>query len=31
VKWTFLNLAYTTGVAWGMAFIVYQGGRILGF
>jgi ferrous iron transport protein B len=31
MKWALLNVFYTTGVAWGMAFIVYQGGRILGF
>ncbi|MCD6584327.1 MAG: ferrous iron transport protein B [Desulfobacteraceae bacterium] len=31
VKWTLFNIAFTTGVAWGMSFIVYQGGRLLGF
>ena len=31
VKWTLFNIAFTTGVAWGMSFVVYQGGRLLGF
>ena len=31
MKWTFFNLGYTTAVAWGMSFVVYQGGRLLGF
>jgi ferrous iron transport protein B len=31
VKWTLFNIAFTTGVAWSMSFIVYQGGRVLGF
>jgi len=30
-KWALFNIAFTTTVAWGMAFIVYQGGRLLGF
>jgi ferrous iron transport protein B len=30
-KWTVFNIVYTTAVAWIMAFIVYQGGRLLGF
>jgi ferrous iron transport protein B len=30
-KWTIFNIAYTTAVAWVMSFIVYQGGRLLGF
>jgi len=29
-KWALFNIAFTTTVAWGMAFIVYQGGRLLG-
>ena len=31
VKWTLFSIAFTTGVAWGMSFIVYQGGHLLGF
>jgi len=31
VKWTLFNIAFTTSVAWTMSFIVYQGGRLLGF
>lgn len=31
VKWTIFNIVFTTGVAWGMSFIVFQGGRLLGF
>jgi len=30
-RWMLLSIAYSTGVAWGMAFLVYQGGRLLGF
>ena len=30
-RWTALSVLYTTGVAWLMAFAVYQGGQILGF
>ncbi len=30
-RWAVFNIGYTTAVAWGMAFIIYQGGRILGF
>jgi ferrous iron transport protein B len=30
-KWAAFNIAYTTAVAWIMAFVVYQGGRLLGF
>jgi ferrous iron transport protein B len=30
-KWTIFNIAYTTAAAWITAFIVYQGGRLLGF
>ncbi|MCU0598228.1 MAG: ferrous iron transport protein B [Desulfobacterales bacterium] len=29
-KWAVFNILYTTAVAWIMAFIVYQGGRLLG-
>lgn len=29
-KWAFFAAAYTTGLAWIMAFIVYQGGLLLG-
>lgn len=31
MKWAFFNLGYTTAVAWGMSFVVYQGGLLLGF
>jgi hypothetical protein len=27
----FFSIGYSTTVAWGMAFVVYQGGRLLGF
>lgn len=30
-KWTFFLASYTTIIAWVSAFIVYQGGRMLGF
>nr|MBP7373364.1 ferrous iron transport protein B [Opitutaceae bacterium] len=29
-KWPLLQLAYMTVLAWGAAFVVYQGGRLLG-
>lgn len=29
-KWPIFSIAYTTGIAWVAAFIVYQGGRLLG-
>ncbi len=29
--WMFFSIGYSTTVAWGMAFVVYQGGRLLGF
>ncbi len=29
--WTFFTIFYMTGLAWGSAFIIYQGGRLLGF
>ncbi len=31
VKWTLFNIVFTTGVAWTMSFVVFQGGRLLGF
>jgi ferrous iron transport protein B len=31
VKWAVFNIVYTSSVAWVTAFIVYQGGRLLGF
>ena len=31
IKWTLFSIGYTTMVAWLMAFIVYNGGRLLGF
>lgn len=30
LKWMFFSIAYTTGVAWIMSFIVYNGGRLIG-
>jgi ferrous iron transport protein B len=30
-KWPLFMVAYTTGIAWILAFIVYQGGKLLGF
>ncbi|MGM0453728.1 MAG: ferrous iron transport protein B [Thermodesulfobacteriota bacterium] len=30
-RWMILSVVYTTGVAWLAAFVVYQGGRLLGF
>jgi ferrous iron transport protein B len=30
-RWMLFSIAYSTAVAWGMAFLVYQGGRLLGF
>jgi len=30
-RWAAFNVAYTTAVAWGMSFLIYQGGRMLGF
>ena len=29
-KWPLFMMVYTTGIAWIMAFIVYQGGKLLG-
>jgi ferrous iron transport protein B len=31
MKWTVFSVAYMTGVAWLLAFAVFQGGRLLGF
>nr|MDA3898118.1 ferrous iron transport protein B [Desulfobacteraceae bacterium] len=31
VKWSLFNIAFTTTLAWSMSFVVYQGGRLLGF
>ncbi|MFO7754107.1 MAG: ferrous iron transport protein B [Desulfobacteraceae bacterium] len=30
-RWAFFNLIYTTAVAWGLSFLVYQSGSLLGF
>jgi ferrous iron transport protein B len=30
-RWMFFSIAYSTTAAWAMAFVVYQGGRLLGF
>ena len=30
-KWMLFSIAYSTTVAWAMAFIVYQGGNLLGY
>jgi len=30
-KWTLITVSYQTSLAWLMAFIIYQGGRLLGF
>ncbi|MFH1427874.1 MAG: ferrous iron transport protein B [Patescibacteria group bacterium] len=30
-KWPLFMVGYTTAIAWMMAFIVYQGGRLIGF
>jgi ferrous iron transport protein B len=29
-KWTLITLSYQTGVAWFVAFLIYQGGRLFG-
>ena len=31
VKWAAFSIVYTTGVAWAMSFLVFQGGKLLGF
>jgi ferrous iron transport protein B len=30
-KWMFFSIAYSTSMAWVMAFLVYQGGNLLGY
>ncbi len=30
-QWAVFNLLYTTSVAWSLSFLVYQGGKLLGF
>jgi ferrous iron transport protein B len=30
-QWMFFSIGYSTTVAWAAAFLVYQGGRLLGF
>jgi ferrous iron transport protein B len=30
-RWMLFSIAYSTTVAWVMAFLVYQGGQLLGF
>ncbi len=30
-KWMFFSIAYSTVLAWVMAFVIYQGGRFLGY
>jgi ferrous iron transport protein B len=30
-RWMLFSIGYSTTVAWGMAFVVYHGGRLLGF
>jgi len=31
MRWMFFSIVYTTSVAWIVSFLVYQGGKILGF
>jgi ferrous iron transport protein B len=31
VKWSLFNIVFTTTLAWSMSFVVFQGGRLLGF
>ncbi len=31
IKWMLLSVGYSTSVAWLMAFVIYQGGRLVGF
>jgi len=31
MRWMFFSIIYTTSVAWIMSFLVYQGGKLLGF
>jgi ferrous iron transport protein B len=30
-KWMFFSIAYSTALAWVVAFVIYQGGRLLGY
>jgi ferrous iron transport protein B len=30
-KWMFFSIAYSTALAWVVAFVVFQGGRLLGY
>ncbi|MCU0614759.1 MAG: ferrous iron transporter B, partial [Desulfobacterales bacterium] len=30
-RWALFSVAYSTLLAWGVAFIIYQGGMLLGF
>lgn len=30
-KWMFFSIVYSTSIAWCMSFLVYQGGKLLGF
>jgi ferrous iron transport protein B len=30
-KWPLFQIAYMTGLAWLVTFLVYQGGKLLGF
>jgi len=30
LKWTTFSISYSTFLAWGMAFLIYQGGKIIG-
>ncbi|HBW35394.1 nucleoside recognition domain-containing protein [Desulfosporosinus sp. BICA1-9] len=30
-KWTFIAVGYSTGVAWLVAFLIFQVGKLLGF
>jgi ferrous iron transport protein B len=30
-RWMFFSIGYSTSIAWAVAFLVYQGGRLLGF
>jgi ferrous iron transport protein B len=31
MKWTLFSIAYSTSIAWLIAFFIYQGGKLLGF
>jgi ferrous iron transport protein B len=31
IRWMLFSIVYTTSVAWIMSFVVYQGGKMLGF